>query len=203
MNSSATSVINEGAGTGATRSPLGKQPILDKTMLGIQAGDNLAIRTIWLAAEAQVKAERPELKGPQYMEAVAELAETVVNNTQPVFDVLHLSGLGMDQVAAYEAELLWTATERLQAIEGLQIIGTAPNKAGVISFNLEGIHPHDIGTIIDHHGVAIRTGHHCAMPAIAHFGLPATARASLGIYNTVKDVDRLVDALLQTKEMFS
>ena len=77
------------------------------------------------------------------------------------------------------------------------------HKAGVISFTLDGIHPHDIGTIIDHYGVAIRTGHHCAMPAIAQFGLPATARASLGVYNTVEEFDVLADALERTREMFA
>jgi cysteine desulfurase/selenocysteine lyase len=91
----------------------------------------------------------------------------------------------------------------LSAIDGLRIVGTAAKKAGVISFTLDDIHPNDIGTIIDHYGVAIRTGHHCAMPAIRHFGLPATARASLGIYNTADEVDMLVDALHKTKAMFA
>jgi cysteine desulfurase/selenocysteine lyase len=114
----------------------------------------------------------------------------------------YLESLGMDRIAAYEAELLFAATQRLQEIDGLRIIGTAAHKAGVISFTLDGIHPHDIGTIIDHYGVAIRTGHHCAMPAIAHFGLPATARVSLGIYNTLEEVNVLVEALDRTGEMF-
>ena len=115
----------------------------------------------------------------------------------------YLDTLGMDNIAAYEAELLAAATEKLQAIDGLKIIGTAGRKAGVISFTLDDIHPHDIGTIIDHYGIAIRTGHHCAMPAIKHFGLAATARLSLGIYNTIEEVDLLADALLKTREMFA
>ncbi|MEJ2534787.1 MAG: cysteine desulfurase [Gammaproteobacteria bacterium] len=115
----------------------------------------------------------------------------------------YLQGLGMENVAAYEAALLTGATARLETVPGLRIIGTAKHKAGVISFVLDDIHPHDIGTIIDHHGVAIRTGHHCAMPAIAHFGVPATARASLGIYNTLEDIDVLVQALHRTREMFA
>ncbi len=115
----------------------------------------------------------------------------------------YLQGLGMDAIGAYEAGLLAAGTERLLQVEGLRIVGTAPHKAGVISFTLEGIHPHDIGTIIDHHGVAIRTGHHCAMPAIARFGLPATARASLGLYNTVEEFGVLADALEQTRAMFA
>ncbi len=115
----------------------------------------------------------------------------------------YLESLGMDQIAAYEAELLAYATDKLTAIDGLRIIGTAANKAGVISFMLDEIHPNDIGTIIDHYGVAIRTGHHCAMPAIRFFGLPATARVSLGIYNTREDVDILVEALLKARQMFA
>jgi cysteine desulfurase/selenocysteine lyase len=115
----------------------------------------------------------------------------------------YLVSLGMDEIARYEAELLAYATEQLSAVDGLRIIGTAARKAGVISFTLDDIHPNDIGTIIDHYGVAIRTGHHCAMPAIRYFGLPATARMSLGIYNTAAEVDVLVDALHKTKAMFA
>ncbi len=114
----------------------------------------------------------------------------------------YLDSLGMEQVAAHEAELLRAGTERLETVPGLRIVGTAPHKAGVLSFVIDGIHPHDIGTIIDHHGVAIRTGHHCAMPAIADLGLPATARASLGVYNTVGELDTLVEALEKTRAMF-
>jgi cysteine desulfurase/selenocysteine lyase len=114
-----------------------------------------------------------------------------------------LEGLGMDNVAAHEAAVLAAGTERLSNVEGLRIVGTAAHKAGVISFTMDGIHPHDIGTIIDHYGVAIRTGHHCAMPAIAQFGLPATARASLGVYNTAEEFDVLVEALEGVKGMFS
>jgi cysteine desulfurase/selenocysteine lyase len=115
----------------------------------------------------------------------------------------YLNSLGMEQVANWERELLAYATGALQTVPGLSIVGTAANKAGVISFVIDGIHPHDIGTIIDHHGVAIRTGHHCAMPAIAHFEVPATARASFGVYNTMGDVDTLVAALNATRSMFA
>jgi cysteine desulfurase/selenocysteine lyase len=115
----------------------------------------------------------------------------------------YLQTLGMDRVEAAEAELLAYATERLSAIEGLEIIGTAAHKAGVISFNIDGIHPNDIGTLVDHFGVAIRTGHHCAMPVVKYFDLPATARASLGIYNTPGEVDVLVEALEHVKAMFA
>jgi cysteine desulfurase/selenocysteine lyase len=94
------------------------------------------------------------------------------------------------------------ATDRLQQIEGLRIIGTAREKAGVISFTLGDIHPHDLGTIVDHYGVALRTGHHCTMPVMQFFGVPATARASFGLYNTAGEVDVLADALEQARAMF-
>jgi cysteine desulfurase/selenocysteine lyase len=114
----------------------------------------------------------------------------------------YLDGLGMDAIAAHESELLAYATERLRAIEDFRIIGTAHDKAGVISFTLGDIHPHDLGTIIDHYGVALRTGHHCTMPVMQFFGVPATARASFGLYNTTAEVDVLVDALQQARAMF-
>jgi len=117
--------------------------------------------------------------------------------------VAWLQDVGMEAVAAHEAAVLEAGTRRLLDVKGLRIVGTAPHKAGVISFVMDGIHPHDIGTIIDHHGVAIRTGHHCAMPAIADLGLPATARASLGVYNTAEEFDVLADALEQTRAMFA
>ena len=114
----------------------------------------------------------------------------------------YLNSLGMDAVAAHESRLLETATNRLSEIEDLRIIGTARHKAGVISFTLGDIHPHDLGTIIDHHGVALRTGHHCAMPVMQFFKVPATARVSFGLYNTGEEVDILIDALQKTREMF-
>lgn len=113
----------------------------------------------------------------------------------------YLEAVGMDRIAAYEAEVLEWATDRLLQVEGLQVIGTAANKAGVISFKLDGVHPHDIGTIVDTHGVAIRTGHHCAMPVMDFFNVPATARASLAFYNTREDVERLAVALEDCKRM--
>jgi cysteine desulfurase/selenocysteine lyase len=114
----------------------------------------------------------------------------------------YLSGLGMDAISAHENRLLDYATRQLSVFDDLRIIGTAQKKAGVISFTFGEIHPHDLGTIIDHHGVAIRTGHHCAMPVMQFFKVPATARVSFGLYNTEQEIDILVDALEKTREMF-
>ena len=113
----------------------------------------------------------------------------------------YLETLGMDRIAAAEHELLVYANEKLAAIPGLHFVGTAPEKAAVVSFTIDKVHPHDLGTILDHEGVAIRTGHHCAMPVMEFFGLPATARASFAFYNTRAEIDRLVDALHTAREM--
>jgi cysteine desulfurase/selenocysteine lyase len=114
----------------------------------------------------------------------------------------YLDELGMDAIAAHESTVLEYATERLKALDGFRIIGTADHKAGVISFTLGDIHPHDLGTIIDHFGVALRTGHHCTMPVMQFFNVPATARASFGLYNTSQEVDVLADALQKARAMF-
>jgi cysteine desulfurase/selenocysteine lyase len=114
----------------------------------------------------------------------------------------YVSGIGLDAIAAWEDELLRYATVRALEIPGLRLIGTARHKAGILSFILKGVHPHDIGTILDNEGVAIRSGHHCAMPVMDHFTLPATARASLAFYNTRDDIDRLIAAILKVKEVF-
>jgi cysteine desulfurase/selenocysteine lyase len=114
----------------------------------------------------------------------------------------YLERIGMDRIAAHEHSLLEYATERLGEIPGLRIVGTAKEKAAVISFLLDEIHPHDIGTILDSEGIAIRAGHHCAQPLMERLGVPATARASLAFYNTHAEVDRLVDALQKTRELF-
>ena len=116
--------------------------------------------------------------------------------------VNYLAEIGVENVAAHEQQLLRYATGKLGQVEGLRIIGTAANKSGVISFTLDGVHPHDLGTIIDHFGVAVRTGHHCAMPLMQFFGVPATTRASFGMYNTLEEIDQFVDALLQARDMF-
>jgi cysteine desulfurase / selenocysteine lyase len=115
--------------------------------------------------------------------------------------IRYLDKIGMDRIAAYEHELLLYATAKLTQLPGLRVVGTAPVKAAVISFVLEGIHPHDIGTIVDTEGVAIRTGHHCAMPVMDFFRIPATARASFSFYNTFEEADRLVAALEHTRRV--
>ena len=114
----------------------------------------------------------------------------------------YLESLDIDKVHAHEQSLLRYTTEALRAIPGLQIIGEAADKAGVISFTLEQVHPHDLGTILDSEGVAVRAGHHCAMPVMDFFGVPATARASFGCYTNREDVDQLIGALHRALEVF-
>jgi len=115
----------------------------------------------------------------------------------------YVQRIGLDRIAAYENDLLAYGTELLSALPGLRIIGAAREKAGVLSFVLEGIHAHDIGTILDHEGIAIRAGHHCAMPVMKRFGVPATARASLAFYNTREELDALAKGLHKVIEVFA
>lgn len=114
----------------------------------------------------------------------------------------YVSATGLDAIAAYEHELLEYATEKTLEVKGLRLIGTAQQKTSILSFVIDSIHPHDIGTILDHEGIAIRTGHHCAMPVMTHFNVPATARASFAFYNTFEEVDRLIQALGKAREVF-
>lgn len=115
----------------------------------------------------------------------------------------YLNSIDFEAAAAYEHELLEYATEKLAAIEGVRIIGTAREKASVLSFTIENIHPHDIGTILDQEGIAVRAGHHCAQPVMQFFQVPATARASFAFYNTRAEVDKLVDAVQKVIEVFA
>jgi cysteine desulfurase/selenocysteine lyase len=115
----------------------------------------------------------------------------------------YVSALGLERIAAHEHDLLTYATEALAAVPTLRLIGTARDKASVVSFTLEGIHPHDIGTILDQEGIAIRTGHHCCQPVMDRYQVPATARASMGLYNTREEIDALVRGLEQVKEVFA
>lgn len=115
----------------------------------------------------------------------------------------YLQSVGLANIAEYEQQLFAYMSKRLTDVDGIRLIGTAANQASVQSFMLGDIHPHDLGTILDHQGVAIRTGHHCAMPVMDYFGIPGTARASLALYNNVDDVDRLIDALEQARKLFA
>ena len=114
----------------------------------------------------------------------------------------YVSAIGMDAIAAHERELLEYATQRLQEINSLRLIGTADDKAGIVSFELDGVHAHDIGTILDREGIAVRVGHHCAQPLMDHFGITGTVRASFGLYNDKADIDALVQALGAVREIF-
>ena len=115
----------------------------------------------------------------------------------------YVEGVGLHRIAAHEHALLEYATGRLSEVPGLRIIGTSPEKAAVISFVLEGVHPHDIGTVLDYEGVAVRTGHHCAQPVMERYCVPATTRASLALYNTKAEVDVLVRGLQKAREVFA
>jgi cysteine desulfurase/selenocysteine lyase len=159
----------------------------------------------------------PPWQGGGEMIRIVRFGETTYNDLPHKFeagtpDIAGAVGLGaavdylqqVDLTAAipYEQALLSYGNERLSSVPGVKLVGTARHKAGVISFVMDGVHPHDLGTIVDQEGVAIRTGHHCAMPVMERFGLPATARASLAFYNTREDLDALVAALHKAREMF-
>ncbi len=114
----------------------------------------------------------------------------------------YLQGLGLEAICQYESGLLDYATEALSAVPGVRLVGTATHRASVVSFLIEGAHPHDVGTILDREGIAVRAGHHCAQPVMDHFGVPATVRASLALYNTRQEIDRLVTGVAKVQEIF-
>ena len=160
----------------------------------------------------------PPYQGGGDMIASVTFEETIYNDlpykfeagTPNIADVVafgaaidYINQIGIANIAAHEHELLEYATAALAEVPGLRIIGEAEEKSGAISFVMEGIHPHDIGTILDREGIAIRTGHHCAQPLMERFGVPATARASFGMYNTKHEINALVSALHKTIEVFS
>ncbi|MEO3429991.1 cysteine desulfurase [Pelagibius sp. CAU 1746] len=170
-----------------------------------------------LYGKADLLKEMPPFLGGGDMIRSVSFAETTYADpphrfeagTPPIVEAIglgaaidYVNGIGMEAISAHEAGLLAYATERLSAVEGLTIYGTAKEKATIVSFTLDGIHPHDIGTIVDREGVAIRVGHHCAQPLMDRFCIPATARASMGLYNTTGDIDVLVRALEKVKELF-
>lgn len=130
--------------------------------------------------------------------------------TPPIAEVIgfgaaidYIEKIGMDVIEKHEAALLEYATNKIREVEGVRIIGTAPKKAGVLSFVMDCAHPHDIGTVLDSEGVAVRAGHHCAQPVMDRFGIPATVRASFGLYNTIEEVDAFIAALHKVRELFS
>ncbi len=170
-----------------------------------------------LYGKEQLLEAMPPWQGGGEMIRIVRFGETTYNDLPHKFeagtpDIAGAAGLGaavdylqlVDLTAAmpYEQSLLRYVSEQLSSVPGVKLVGTASHKAGVISFVMDGVHPHDLGTIVDQEGVAIRTGHHCAMPVMERFGLPATARASLAFYNTREDLDALVAALHKAREMF-
>ncbi len=114
----------------------------------------------------------------------------------------YVSALGLERIARHENDVLEYATGRLAELSGVRQIGTARDRASIVSFSIDGVHPHDVGTVLDHEGVAVRAGHHCAMPVMQHFGVPATVRASLGVYNTREEIDVLIDGIGKVQELF-
>lgn len=137
--------------------------------------------------------------GPQKFEAgTTNIAGAIVLGSA----LDYVLAAGLDKIAAHEHALLVDATERMAAIPGVRIIGTAEQKAGILSFLIDDIHPHDLGTILDTEGVAIRAGHHCAMPLMTSFGIPGTARASYAMYNSTADTDALIAGVLKAKKLF-
>jgi cysteine desulfurase/selenocysteine lyase len=162
--------------------------------------------------------EMPPYQGGGDMISSVTFAKTTYNTLPHKFEAgtPHIAGtiglgaameyvreIGLDAVSAHEQQLLAYATDAIAGVPGVRLIGTARERAGVLSFVLDGVHPHDIGQILDQEGVAIRTGHHCCQPVMDRFHVPATARASFGVYNTMEDVDALVAGLHKVKEMFA
>jgi cysteine desulfurase / selenocysteine lyase len=168
----------------------GKEALLD-AMPPYQGGGDMILsvsfeKTTYNALPYKFEAGTPNIEGVIGMGAALD----------------YVSAIGLSNIAAHEHDLLTYATARLEEMDGLRIIGTAAEKASVISFTMEGVHPHDIGTILDQEGIAIRTGHHCAQPLMMRFNVPATGRASFGIYNTRQEVDALIGGLQKVIEVF-
>jgi cysteine desulfurase / selenocysteine lyase len=169
----------------------GKQALLEAMPPYQGGGDMISSvsfdKTIYNKVPHKFEAGTPDMSGAVGLRAAIE----------------YLESLGMENIAAYEHELLTYATEVISKIPGVRIIGTAKEKAGVLSFIIEGVHPHDIGTILDQEGVAIRAGHHCAQPVMECFGVDATARASFGLYNTKEEIDVLARGIKKVQEVFA
>jgi cysteine desulfurase/selenocysteine lyase len=169
----------------------GREALLEQMPPYQGGGDMIATvtlqRSTWAPLPAKFEAGTPGIAGVIGLGSALE----------------YVDSLGLDKIAAWEHELLAHATESVSQIEGVRLIGTAREKAGVLGFVMEGVHPHDIGTILDDEAIAIRVGHHCAQPVMERLGVPATARASFAFYNTFAEVDALANALLTVKKMFA
>jgi len=169
----------------------GKTALLEAMPPFLGGGDMIASVTFeqstWNVLPYKFEAGTPHIEGAVALAAALRFIQRV----------------GFTWIGAHEAALLAYATEAVQAVPGVRLVGTAPVKASILSFVMDGVHPHDIGTVVDRAGVAIRTGHHCAQPVMARFGVPATARASLAMYNTREDIDQLVAALHETRKVFA
>lgn len=167
----------------------GREAVLEAMPPFLGGGDMIGSVTFeqstWNVLPYKFEAGTPHISGPIGLAAALRFVQDI----------------GFDAIHAHESALLAYATAALTAVPGVTLIGTAPVKASVLSFVMDGIHPHDIGTIVDREGVAIRTGHHCAQPVMDRFGIPATARASLAMYNTQDDIDALVRALKRVQEV--
>jgi cysteine desulfurase/selenocysteine lyase len=168
----------------------GKAALLDAMPPWQGGGDMISSvsfeKTTWNELPYKFEAGTPNIAGGIALGAAIEWTE----------------GIGLEAIAAHEADLLRYGTAVLESVRGLRVVGTAREKAGVLSFVLEGIHPHDVGTILDYEGIAVRTGHHCAQPVMTRFGIPATTRASLACFNTRGELDTLARGIRKVQEMF-
>jgi cysteine desulfurase / selenocysteine lyase len=167
----------------------GREALLEEMPPFLGGGDMIASvtfeKSVWNALPYKFEAGTPHIEGAVGLGAALD----------------YISGIGFDAIGAHEQDLLAYGTELLESIPGVRLIGTARQKASILSFVMENIHPHDIGTIVDREGIAIRTGHHCAQPVMDRFGIPATARASLAMYNSREELDALGAALLKVREV--
>lgn len=169
----------------------GKAKLLEK-MQPYQGGGDMILSVTFEKTTYNVIPSKFEAGTPPIMAAIALGAA-----------IDYLNGIGLAEIHAYEKTLLDYATEQISALSGVRIIGTARKKAAVLSFEIKGVHPHDIGTILNEDGIAIRTGHHCAQPVMHFYGVPATARASFAFYNTKQEIDKLIAGIRKVQEMFS
>lgn len=169
----------------------GKAHLLEK-MQPFMGGGDMILSVTFEKTKYNVIPSKFEAGTPPIMAAIA-LGEAID----------YLNGIGLANIEAYEGELLAYATEQVSAIPGVRVIGTAKKKAAVLSFEIKGVHPHDVGTMLNADGIAIRTGHHCAQPVMQRFHVPATARASFAFYNTKQEIDKLIVGIHKVQEMFS